>query len=247
MPSLTTLIDGTIPVASDFNNNYTALNQALGTSTTITGYTAGDILYASATNTLSKLPIGSANQILKVSSGLPAWGAGMSVLDRDVVVADVNTTTSETTVYSFTVPGGTLSTNKALRLSLIGDYLNNSGGTSDLTVKVKYGATTVATMDRHTAVAASASRRIATLECMISALAATNAQITMAQFYLSTAAGVAGADAEDDLGLGAIRAVHASVAEDSTADKNLVVTVQHSVSNANTSFRAHVVHLELLS
>lgn len=36
-------------------------------------YTTGDILYSSATNTLSKLAIGSSNQVLSVSGGVPAW------------------------------------------------------------------------------------------------------------------------------------------------------------------------------
>jgi len=40
-----------------------------------TTYTKGDILYASAANTLSKLPIGSDGQVLKVSTDLPAWAA----------------------------------------------------------------------------------------------------------------------------------------------------------------------------
>ena len=36
-------------------------------------YTVGDILYASATGTLSKLGIGSTGQVLKVASGIPSW------------------------------------------------------------------------------------------------------------------------------------------------------------------------------
>jgi hypothetical protein len=38
-------------------------------------YTTGDLIYASATNTLSKLAIGSAGQVLSVVSGAPAWSA----------------------------------------------------------------------------------------------------------------------------------------------------------------------------
>lgn len=37
-------------------------------------YRKGDILYASDTNTLSKLASGSEDQVLKISSGVPAWG-----------------------------------------------------------------------------------------------------------------------------------------------------------------------------
>ncbi len=40
-----------------------------------TSYTAGDILYANASGVLTKLPVGGAGQVLKVSGGLPGWGA----------------------------------------------------------------------------------------------------------------------------------------------------------------------------
>jgi hypothetical protein len=41
-------------------------------------YTTGDILYASASNTLSKLPVGSTGQVLTVASGAPSWAAASS-------------------------------------------------------------------------------------------------------------------------------------------------------------------------
>jgi hypothetical protein len=41
--------------------------------TGLTGYTTGDLVYASATNTLSARAIGSAGQFLKVVAGVPAW------------------------------------------------------------------------------------------------------------------------------------------------------------------------------
>jgi hypothetical protein len=44
-----------------------------------TSYTTGDTLYASAANTLSKLPIGSTNQVLTVSGGIPAWQTPLSI------------------------------------------------------------------------------------------------------------------------------------------------------------------------
>lgn len=46
--------------------------------TGLTTYTTGDVPYASATNTLAKLGIGSSGQFLKVSSGIPNWGPGAS-------------------------------------------------------------------------------------------------------------------------------------------------------------------------
>lgn len=48
-------------------------------------WTKGDLLYASATNTISKLAIGSTGQTLTVAAGLPSWasggGGGITTLD----------------------------------------------------------------------------------------------------------------------------------------------------------------------
>lgn len=49
---------------------------AISGGTSQSTYATGDILYASNTNTLSKLPIGSGGQVLTVSAGVPAWAAG---------------------------------------------------------------------------------------------------------------------------------------------------------------------------
>lgn len=63
--SLSTGVTGTLPIGSGGTN--------------ITTYTTGDILYASASNTLSKLPIGTSGQLLSVSGGgIPAWSAAPS-------------------------------------------------------------------------------------------------------------------------------------------------------------------------
>ena len=84
-PTLTTPVLGT--PSSGTLTNCTGLPIVGGTTGTLsetrggtnqTTFTTGDVLYASASNTLSKLPIGSSNQILKVSGGIPAWAAAPS-------------------------------------------------------------------------------------------------------------------------------------------------------------------------
>ena len=59
--------------------NATKVSELFG-GTNQDSYTTGNILYASATNTLSKLAIGSAGQALIVSGGVPAWGNVTSLL-----------------------------------------------------------------------------------------------------------------------------------------------------------------------
>jgi hypothetical protein len=55
--------------------NGTAVGATHG-GTSQSSWTTGDLLYASGTNTLAKLPIGSATNVLTVSGGLPSWQAG---------------------------------------------------------------------------------------------------------------------------------------------------------------------------
>lgn len=69
---LTTGVTGTLPIANGGTN--------------ITTYTTGDVLYASSTNVLSKLAIGTTGQVLTVAAGAPSWAAAASAVT-------INTTT----------------------------------------------------------------------------------------------------------------------------------------------------------
>ncbi len=110
IPTMITLVDNTIPVAADFNTNYTNLNNAVGSSTAITAYVAGDILYASATNTLSRLTAGANRQKLTLASGIPAWDSNIPFLAAQSASADANTLddyeeSSWTPTLTFATPG----------------------------------------------------------------------------------------------------------------------------------------------
>jgi hypothetical protein len=64
-------------------------------------------------------------------------------LDTSVATATISNSAVETTIYSYSVPGNTLSTNKILKIIVSGTYLNNSGANRTVTVRLKYGATTI--------------------------------------------------------------------------------------------------------
>jgi hypothetical protein len=57
--SLTSNVTGTLPIGNGGTN--------------LTTYTTGDIIYASASNTLAKRAIGTTGQVLTVSGGVPTW------------------------------------------------------------------------------------------------------------------------------------------------------------------------------
>jgi hypothetical protein len=105
--SAPTLTNATLSGTLTLTAPLTVANGGTGTST----YTKGDILYASATNTLSKLPIGTEGQVLVTSStGNPSWGSnglyslnGLTALTHTIATTSVATSNfSITSVLSGT-------------------------------------------------------------------------------------------------------------------------------------------------
>jgi len=100
-------------------------------------YTTGDILYASATNTLSKLTAGSEGYVLTISSGVPSWEvftAGDVPSSRTITI---NGTSNE-----ITVTGGTqdLSSNRTWTVALpAGTLYPNSHINMPATTNIYWG------------------------------------------------------------------------------------------------------------
>ena len=76
------------------NSDVTGILPTTTGGTGISSYTAGDIIYASATNTLSKRGIGSSGQVLGVSGGVPVWTniSGSGGLCSDCLLTDPGST-----------------------------------------------------------------------------------------------------------------------------------------------------------
>jgi len=100
--------------------------------TGLTAYTTGDILYASATNTLSARAIGTTGQVLTVSGGVPVWAdpSGTSSIkwnaltapDGNLTLAHAGYTTaftfdSVTTATAFDMSSSSLTHGRLLKLS----------------------------------------------------------------------------------------------------------------------------------
>jgi hypothetical protein len=167
-------------------------------------------------------------------------------LDAVTATTEVVSSLAETTVYTKSIPGGTLGVDRALRLTIIGDYLNNSGATQDLRVRVKYGATTIADANFNT-IAGSASRKTFRMVYDLHAKGATNSQVGAGIFALDFV--TAGSTPTTGLGTfqgSGLASGHNAVAIDSTADQNLVVTVTLSASSANLSFKMLSARVEVI-
>lgn len=170
------------------------------------------------------------------------------VVDRDVILTDVVASVAETTVYSFNVPANTLGTNKAIKMELIGDYLNSSGADAGLIVRIKFGATTLAAFS-FSGIPTQALRRSIFLETLLSALNSTSVQVAWSRGTVSNAGGVSGVGSAmgiDITGTSPQVASVSSVPEDSTAIKALVVTFENSVNSGVVSARSLIVQTRLI-
>ncbi|MEQ1726742.1 MAG: hypothetical protein ABL982_00060 [Vicinamibacterales bacterium] len=165
---------------------------------------------------------------------------GPVVIDRDGTAVTVASTTAETSVYSKSIPGGTLGTVKSLWIRMTGDYLNNVGSQT-FTLKVKYGATTILTAA--ISASANASRGAVILEVLLSAAGATGAQVAASTCVMAegSSANATGTATNEGATNKFMNAVHNAIAEDSTAAKTLEITAQHNGSSANLSFRRFTV------
>lgn len=151
----------------------------------------------------------------------------VSLVTSNVTVAD---TTTETDLISVTIAGGILGTANGVRARLM---ISAAGvtGTPTLTLRLKYGATTLATITLSTLI----SLKPAYIDVLLLATGATNSQealFSINQFY-SSITNVNQLNSQAEVG---------TSSEDSTTDKTLKVTAQWGTASAsNTLTLAHAL------
>ena len=93
--------------------------------------TTGDIIYASAANTPARLGIGSTDQVLKVSGGVPTWGAG-----------GLTFVTSQTFSSVASVTFTSCFTSSYVSYLIVFEDIYAATGADDLQMQWRYGTTT---------------------------------------------------------------------------------------------------------
>ena len=116
-------------------NQSTAVSGSLGETNGGTGqssYATGDMLYASATNTLSKLGVGTNGYILTVSGGLPTWqpAPASGVTSFQTSLSGLTPSTSTTGAITLAGTLGASSGGTGLTSYTAGDLLYASGTTT---------------------------------------------------------------------------------------------------------------------
>lgn len=163
------------------------------------------------------------------------------VLDKPTAIVSTANIAVETDLYRFTIPGGTLGTNRSVRLILWGDILNNTGVSQNIAFNVYFGATTIQSQVS-IAFTTSASRRNLRLEVELNAAGLTNSQISQVHRMTTgpTGEGSGNVPVTDNL-----LNRHYTIAEDSTLDKDLAIRILHVVADPNLAVRRLRARLEL--
>jgi len=170
------------------------------------------------------------------------------LLDQSTTEQDVVNTAAETSVYSFSIPSNTLGTAGSLRLTVTGNYLNNTGSGQSIFVAVKLGGTIFAgSLSAGLAsVSTSALRRGFLLQAVLNANGATNAQRAVTRAMLGLAAAT-----ETDWGNTTVafdlHCMHSALAKDMTAAQTITMTITHGTASSNLSFKRWGATLELVA
>lgn len=112
---------------------------AINGGTGLTSYTTGNLPYASASNTLSNLAIGTTGQVLTVSGGIPSWAAQGASNNKQPWVGYIFQESAWTSLGSYTT------NTPASTISISGGVLTLTGGANNFANYIKRNYTTAAT------------------------------------------------------------------------------------------------------
>ena len=147
------------------------------------------------------------------------------ILNHTTTPVTVGDTVTETSIYSFSVPGGSLSTNRRIGVKLFGKW--SGDGSHALTIRAKYGATTICSLEYFNS-GGTPSNAPFNIQFDLTSSGATGTQngFLQAQAY-------AAFEVIDSSGQ---QASFGTATEDSTADKTLNITVQWTVADNSDTY-----------
>lgn len=171
-------------------------------------------------------------------------GGDLTVLASSTTQTGPVNTTSETAIFSHTLPTD-LAAGETLLLDIIGELLNTAGGTVTCTLRLKIGATTLITYS-NVNLTNSATKRNYSMRIPVF-IESTSAQ--KAAMLVLAARGATGTGALLDTTAGQNMGSHGygTSAEDTTSAKTLQVTAEFNAANANLYFYAEGATLTRIS
>lgn len=225
----------TLSAEADFAYNPSTKTQTVD-NIAVSALTASRVVVTDASKVLSSSPVTSTEleHVSGVTSALqPQIDAKLAttattyakILNHTTTPVTVGDTVTETSIYSFSVPGGSLSTNRRIGVKLFGKW--SGDGSHALTIRAKYGATTICSLEYFNS-GGTPSNAPFNIQFDLTSSGATGTQngFLQAQAY-------AAFEIIDSSGQ---QASFGTATEDSTADKTLNITVQWTVADNSDTY-----------
>jgi hypothetical protein len=113
--------------------------------------TTGDLCYRDASGNFYSLPVGSNGQVLKVASGLPAWGTTNGTLNTSTKTSSYTISGSDTVIFADATGGNvTITIPAASGLAGYRFYIKRVDGTSNTVTVSRSGSDTIDGMSSFT-------------------------------------------------------------------------------------------------
>ena len=181
---------------------------------------------------------------------LGQWASGATattVIDRVTTQVDIVNTSVESTLYSYSLVGGTLGANGILRLTIHGDFLNDSGSTAAFDFILKLGGVVVWKDNSSDFADAGTTRLPWTLVLYIHNRNSESSQYVGGQLIVGTATlGTTGISFASNDEINAISPISATSAINTASTQTLSFHIDHATANAQISCRANLIMLEKL-
>lgn len=241
---------GTIRIAGEVTGLATLVGATyyVGTAGAITTVAPTNYRPIGQADTASSLVVASAPGPVVAGNGIAVAGTTVKaksyVLCQTHQAATLVSNSSTTVGATCAVPSGTLGSTGALRITVTGEFLNNSGVAASFQPQITFGGTTVVGSAAAVAAAASSATPYqVNLRATISANNLTNSQRGVASIEVGNTGAV---DASWRAFLVAEAAGNNTLAVDTTTSQNLIFQLTWGATNASLSFTVYNVTVEVL-
>lgn len=255
---------GTDPVA---DSSMDTLNLTASGGLTITGDSSTDTLAFAVGNVATATALAANPADCSIGDGTElAWRINASgdlscaavaftskTLSKKTSATTINNTTTDTAIFSYTIPANTVDANGGLRLHLDNEWLNNTGAYRGFVIKAKLGGATVIEFTTGNSWAGpSATRSLVEVDLRLDALGATNSQIVTLRWQMQSSVGAFGTLTTGTGRTGTTSPPYllvnsGTLSKDMTASQVLEVSITLSTNSTNLEWKAYAGTLELLN
>lgn len=208
----------------------------------------GDLYAATAADTVTRLPVGTVNNMSLVVDSAQTTGLKYALKSQNIstVTADVsvNNTTTETTLFTVSIPANYLGTTNSIDLKIWFTNLGFRAANDGLTIRLKYGGSTALATGFANVNATAVSALGGLMQMNLAAQGSTASQVAAGVCFGAVSTGEnngAGVTMNKSYG----SAIGSPIGVDSTSAQDLVVTAQWSAANASNTFTMSMANITL--